>query len=92
MKDLQKLAIILRAMGMRAKIEKETIEWGDGTAFDNIFLEVDRADCHWNIWHEGRLFEVHFFHKHECIYDQICHAAAFDTVKQICTDYDKYGK
>ena len=69
MKELKKLAIILRALGFKVNVENETISFGDGAVYDNIFAAVDLANCHWDIWHEGRTFEVHFFANNECIYD-----------------------
>ena len=92
MKELKKLAIILRALGFKVNVENETISFGDGVVYDNIFAVVDLANCHWDIWHEGSTFEVHFFNKNECIYDMVYFAFQFDVVKQIFIDYDKYGK
>lgn len=92
MKELKKLAILLRALGFKVEVEKETISFGDGPVFDNIFADVDRANCHWDIWREGRTFEVHFFANEECIYDQVYYSFQFDVIKQIFVDYDKYGK
>lgn len=45
-------------------------------------LSVQQA-CHWDIWHEGRMFEVHFFANNECIYDQVYFSFQFDVIKQI---------
>lgn len=92
MKELKKLAIILRALGFKVEVENETISFGDGVVYDNIFAAVDLANCHWDIWHEGRTFEVHFFYNKECIYDCVYFSFRFDVIKQIFIDYDKYGK
>ena len=92
MKELKKLAIILRALGFKVNVENETISFGDGVVYDNIFAAVDLANCHWDIWHEGRTFEVHFFANNECIYDQVYFSFQFDVIKQIFIDYDKCGK
>lgn len=92
MKDLKKLAIILRALGFKVEVEKETISFGDGAEYDNIFAAVDLANCHWDIWREGDLFEVHFYNGDEYIYDQVYFSFQFDVIKQIFIDYDKYGK
>ena len=53
MKELKKLAIILRALGFKVRVENEKISFGDGIEYDNIFAAVDLANCHWDIWHEG---------------------------------------
>lgn len=92
MKELKKLAILLRALGFNVDVRQEPITFNDGTKIDNIFAAVDRANCHWDVWHEGRTFEVHFFANKECIYDQVYHSFQFDVIKGIFVDYDKYGK
>lgn len=92
MKELKKLAIILRALGFRVNVEYETISLGDGAVYDNIFAAVDLANCHWDIWHEGSTLEMHFFANNACIYDNIYYSFQFDAIKQIFIDYDKYGK
>ena len=92
MKELKKLAIILRALGFKVNVENETFSFGDGVVYDNIFAVVDLANCHWDIWHGGSTFEVHFFNGNECIYDMVYLAFQFDVIKQIFIDYDKYGK
>lgn len=92
MKELKKLAIILRALGFKVNVENETFSFGDGVVYDNIFAVVDLANCHWDIWHEDNTFEVHFFNENECIYDMVYLAFQFDVIKQIFIDYDKYGK
>lgn len=92
MKDLKKLAILLRALGFKVEVINEKINYGDGIEYDNIFADVDLANCHWNIWHEVRTFEVHFYWNNECVYDQVYYSFQFDVIKQIFVDYDKYGK
>lgn len=92
MKELKKLAIILRALGFKVNVVNETFSYGDGVVYDNIFAVVDFANCHWDIWHEGNTFEVHFFANNECIYDMVYLSFQFDVIKQIFIDYDKYGK
>jgi hypothetical protein len=92
MKDLKKLAILLRALGFKVEVINEKINYGDGIEYDNIFADVDLANCHWNIWHEDRTFEVHFYWNNECVYDQVYYSFQFDVIKQIFVDYDKYGK
>ena len=92
MKELKKLAILLRALGFKVEVRHEPITFDDGTVIENIFATVDLANCHWDIWHEGSTFEVHFFNENECIYDMVYLSFQFDVVKQIFIDYDKYGK
>lgn len=92
MRKLQKLAIILRAMGVRTKIFSEPITFGDGTKIDNTFLSAEYGKCVWNIWDEDpRYFEVHLYYKKECVYDSVCHSKIFDVVAQITTDHDKFN-
>lgn len=61
MKELKKLAILLRALGFTVDVRQEPITFNDGTRIENIFAAVDRANCHWDIWREDGTFEVHFF-------------------------------
>lgn len=92
MKELKKLAILLRALGFNVVVRQELITFNDGTEIENTFAAADLANCHWDIWHEGRTFEVHFFANNECIYDQVYYSFQFDVIKQIFVDYDRYGK
>lgn len=92
MKELKKLAIILRALGFKVNVENETISFGDGVTYDNIFAAVDLANCHWDIWHEGVTFEIHFYKNKECIYDQVYYSFQLGVIKQIFIDFDNYEK
>ena len=92
MKELKKLAIILSALGFKVNVENETISFGDGIEYDNIFAHVDLANCHWDIWHEGITFEIHFYKNKECIYDQVYYSFQLGVIKQIFIDFDKYEK
>ena len=92
MKELKKLAILLRAIGFRVDVRQEPITFNDGTRIENIFAAVDLANCNWDIWREGGTFEVHFYLDKECIYDQIYYSFQFDVIKEIFVDYGTYGK
>ena len=92
MKDLQKLAIILRALGMSTKVVSEPITVGDGTEIDNTFASIDFGKFHWDVWHDGKLFEVHFFVDHECIYDTVYYSFLLNTVSCILEDIQEHGK
>ena len=92
MKELKKLAIILRALGFKVRVENEKISFGDGIEYDNIFAAVDLAGCHWDIWYEGITFEIHFYKNKECIYDQVYYSFQLGVIKQIFIDFDKYEK
>lgn len=92
MKDLKKLAILLRVLGFNVDVRQEPITFNDGIEIENTFAAADLANCHWDIWHEGRTFEVHFFANNECIYDQVYYSFQFAVIKQIFVDYDRYGK
>lgn len=52
MKDLKKLAILLRALGFNVDVRQEPITFNDGTEIENTFAAADLANCHWDIWHE----------------------------------------
>lgn len=93
MKNLKKLALILRAMGITANVLKESVTYNDGTRYDYTFLEVRRGDCVWNIWNEnGWIFEVNLYINKDCVYCSLYYTFLFDVVQRISLDYAKYGK
>lgn len=93
MKNLKKLALILRAMGVTANVLKESITYNDGTRYDYTFLEVRRAGCVWNIWNDnGWIFEVNLYINKDCVCCSLYYTSLFDVVQRISLDYAKYGK
>jgi hypothetical protein len=60
MKNLKKLAIILRALGITAKVESEPIYFGSELISDNIFCFCKKGNVCFDVWHEEtNEFELH---------------------------------
>lgn len=60
MKELKKLALILRALGITAKVVSEEITYNGEFAWDNTFCECDKGLIHFDVWHEDETFEIYF--------------------------------
>lgn len=52
MKELKKLALILRALGITANVVNEEITYKGVHDYDNIFCECDKGFVHFDVWHE----------------------------------------
>lgn len=93
MKNLKKLALILRAMGITANVLKESVTYNNGEHYKYTFLEVRHGGCVWNIWNEnGWIFEVNLYINKDLVYCSLYYTSLFDVVQRISLDYDKYGK
>lgn len=93
MKNLKKLALILRAMGVTANVLRESVTYSNGDHYEYTYLEVRHGGCVWNIWIEnGWIFEVNLYINKDCVYGSLYYTSLFDVVQRISLDYDKYGK
>lgn len=63
MKNLKKLAIILRALGITANVVSEEITYNGVHEYDNNFCECDKGLIHFDVWHDDEEFELHFTFK-----------------------------
>lgn len=63
MKDLKKLALILRALGITANVVSEQITYNGVFDSDNIFCECEKGMVHFDVWHDDESFELHFTFK-----------------------------
>lgn len=52
MKELKKLALILRALGVNAKVVSEEITYNGEFAWDNTFCECTKGMMHFDVWHD----------------------------------------
>lgn len=86
MKDLKKLAKILRSLDVYAKIEEKGTE--------NEFLCVREkngsSNYEWQIWHDEAYCELHLFVNNELVYDQTYLYTTLFVVGQITSDIQKY--
>nr|DAG40637.1 MAG TPA: hypothetical protein [Caudoviricetes sp.] len=93
MKNLKKLALILRAMDVTANVLKESVTYSNGDRYEYTYLEVRHGGCVWNIWNEnGWLFEVNLYINKDCVYCPLYYSSLFGVVQRISLDYAKYGK
>ena len=61
MKELKKLALILRALGITANVVSEQITCNDEFFSSNTFCECSKGMVHFDVWHEElNEFEIHF--------------------------------
>lgn len=86
MKELKKLASILRSLDVYAKIEEKGTE--------NEFICV-RENNHgvsyeWQIWYVDNYYEIHLFVNNELMYDQTYLYTPLFVVGQITSDIQKY--
>lgn len=89
MKDLNKLALILRALGFRAGTEAADDEfdhWDIGECY------ASKGEYNWDIWKcaTDELYEVQMYSNGECIYDGVMCDSLFDVVYAISTAYYEY--
>ena len=71
MEELKKLAIILRALGITAKVFSEEITYKGVHEYDNIFCECSKGMVHFDVWHDDEDFELHFTFKDTLVYDTL---------------------
>lgn len=90
-KDLKKLALILRALGITANVESEPIHFGDELISDNIFCVCTKGDIRFDIWHEDfNDFELHFTYKDTLVYDNLYLGSLIQVVGEIVCTFSKY--
>lgn len=85
MKDLNKLALILRALGFRAGTEAadEDDRWDVGECY------ASRGEYAWDVWKcaTKEQYEVQMYSNGECIYDGVMCDSLFEVVCTISTTY-----
>lgn len=91
MKDLKKLALILRAMGISANVVNEEITYNGVHDYDNIFCECIKGLVHFDVWHEDlNEFELHFTFKNTLIYDTLYLDSLIQVVSEITSTIAKF--
>lgn len=90
MKDLKKLAVILRALGITAKVVSEEITYNGAFAWNNTFCECTKGMVHFDIWHDDESFEVHFTFGSTLVYDTLYLDSLIDVVSEITTTIVKF--
>lgn len=91
MKELKKLALILRALGISAKVVNEEITYNGVHDYDNIFCECNKGLVHFDVWHEDlNEFELHFTFKSTLVYDTLYLDSLIQVVSEITSTITKF--
>ena len=91
MKELKKLALILRALGITANVVSEEITYNGAFAWDNTFCECDKGLVHFDVWHEElNEFELHFTFKSTLVYDTLYLDSLIQVVSEITSTIAKF--
>ena len=90
MKELKKLALILRALGITAKVESEPIYFGRELISDNTFCFCKKGDVRFDIWHDDEDFELHFTFKDALVYDTLYLDSLIQVVSEITSTISKF--
>lgn len=91
MKDLKKLALILRALGITANVVNEEITFNGVHDYDDIFCECDKGSVHFDVWHENlNEFELHFTFKSTLVYDTLYLDSLIQVVSEITSTITKF--
>ena len=91
MKELKKLALILRALGISAKVVNEEITYNGVHDYDNIFCECNKGLVHFDVWNEElNEFELHFTFKSTLVYDTLYLDSLIQVVSEITSTITKF--
>ena len=86
MKELKKLAKILRSLDVYARIEEKGTENESICVRENIY----GVSYEWQIWYVDNYYEIHLFVNNELMYDQTYFYTPLFVVGQITSDIQKY--
>lgn len=90
MKELKKLALILRALGITANVVNEEITYNGVHDYDN-FCECNKGLVHFDVWHENlNEFELHFTFKSTLVYDTLYLDSLIQVVSEITSTITKF--
>lgn len=90
MKELKKLALILRALGITANVVNEEITYNGVHDYDNIFCECTKGMVHFDVWHDDESFELHFTFKDTLVYDTLYLDTLVSVVSEITSTIVKF--
>ena len=89
-KELKKLALILRALGITANVISEQITCNDEFVSSNIFCEGSKGMVHFDVWNEDETFEIHFTFKDTLVYDTLYLDSLLQVVSEITSTISKF--
>lgn len=90
MKELKKLALILRSLGITAKVESKPIYFGSELISDNIFCFCKKGNVRFDVWHDDDVFELHFTYKDTYVYDTLYLDSLIQVVSEITSTIAKF--
>lgn len=91
MKDLKKLAVILRALGITANVVSEEITYNGVFDSDNIFCECTKGMVNFDVWHEElNEYELHFTYNNTLVYDTLYLDNLLQVVSEITSTISKF--
>lgn len=90
MKDLKKLALILRALGITANVVSDTITCNEEVISDNTFCECLKGSVRFDVWHDDKEFELHFTFKNTLVYDTLYLDTLVSVVSEITSTIAKF--
>ena len=91
MKDLKKLALILRALGITANVVSEQITCNGEFVSDNTFCECYKGSVRFDVWHEEtNKFELHITYKNTLVYDTLYLDSLLQVVSEITSTISKF--
>lgn len=91
MKELKKLALILRALGITAKVESEPNYFGSELISDNIFCFCKKGNVCFDVWHEEtNKFELHITYKNTLVDDTLYLDSLLQVVSEITSTISKF--
>lgn len=89
-KDLKKLALILRALGITANVVSEQITCNDEFFSSNTFCECLKGGVRFDVWHDDESFELHFTFKDTLVYDTLYLDSLLQVVSEITSTISKF--
>lgn len=89
-KDLKKLALILRALGITANVVSEQITCNDEFFSSNTFCECLKGGVRFDVWHDDESFELHFTFKNTLVYDTLYLNSLLQVVSEITSTISKF--
>lgn len=89
MKELKKLALILRALGIEANVVSEQITYKGVFDSNNTFCACTKGMVHFDIWHDDA-FEQHFTFKNTLVYDTLYLDSLLQVVGEVTSTIAKF--
>lgn len=89
MKELKKLVLILRALGIEANVISEQITYKGVFDSNNTFCACAKGMVHFDIWHDDA-FELHFTFKNTLVYDTLYLDSLLQVVSEVTSTIAKF--